>query len=496
MNYVSTRDISRNKLSASQAIVNGLAPDGGLYVPCDFPRLCGYIGKSYEEIALDVLKLYLTDFTEAELQEAIALAYGENLPIKIFNEYVELFHGRTAAFKDLALQLFPYLLTLSLRKNNVDKTAVILTATSGDTGSAVISGMADVPNTRAIVFYPESGVSDIQKLQMTTQVGENIKVFAIRGNFDDAQTAVKEIFEDRLFQANFADDYIFTSANSINLARLLPQIVYYFYSYSEWVKMGRIKEGDAVNYVVPTGNFGNILAGYYAQKMGLPIGKLICATNTNNVLCDFIKTGTYNKNREFNLTLSPSMDILVSSNLERFIYDIAGCDAEVVKTAYASLKNSGTFSIAVGMPMLDAETVSDEDTLQGIKEVYDSKGYIQDPHTAVGQAAYNQYKKRTGDKTPTLILSTASPYKFPKAVESALGKVLDNPPESICSLNNKPILHNEVIDIQNIRQAIGGFLYSPAIETLLKNRRIFETRQESEDDACLKGTPGGADIGL
>jgi len=455
MNYVSTRDITGKKLTASQAIVNGLAPDGGLYVPVNFPKLNNYIGQSYEEVALNVLKLYLTDFTEAELKEYIALAYSEQLPVKINNEYVELFHGRTAAFKDMALQLYPYLLTASLRKNDVDKTAVILTATSGDTGSAVISGMANVPNTRAIVFYPEGGVSDIQKLQMTTQVGENIKVFAIKGNFDDAQTAVKEVFEDKAFQADF-DNYIFTSANSINLARLLPQVVYYFYSYSEWVQLGKIKDGDAVNYVVPTGNFGNILAGYYAQKMGLPINKLICATNSNNVLYDFIKTGTYDKNRDFNLTLSPSMDILISSNLERFIYDIVGCEA--VKAAYASLKNTGVFSITNPMAMLDTEMVDDEETLQGIKKVYDDSSYIQDPHTAVGQVAYEKYKNRIGDNTPTMIMSTASPYKFPNAVESALGEILTSPPESISSLSSKPVLHKEVIDIQNIREAIGGFL--------------------------------------
>ena len=454
MNYVSTRDITGEKLTASQAIVKGLAPDGGLYVPCDFPQLHNYIGNSYEETALNVLKLYLTDFTEAELKEYIALAYSEFLPIKICNEYVELFHGRTAAFKDMALQLFPYLLTASLRKNNVNKTAVILTATSGDTGSAVISGMADVPNTRAVVFYPEGGVSDIQKLQMSTQAGENIKVFAIRGNFDDAQTAVKEVFEDRQFQSNF-DDYIFTSANSINLARLLPQIVYYFYSYSEWVKLGKIKEGEVVNYVVPTGNFGNILAGYYAKKMGLPVNKLLCATNSNNVLYDFIKTGTYDKNREFALTLSPSMDILISSNLERFVYDLVGCEA--VK-AYASLKNTGVFSITKPMSMLDTEMVSDEETLQGIKKIYDSDAYILDPHTAVGQVAYEKYKNRTGDNTPTMIMSTASPYKFPDAVKSALGNVLNNPPKSISLLNGKPVLHKDVIDIQNIREAIGDFL--------------------------------------
>jgi len=455
MNYISTRDTTSNTLTASQTIVKGLAPDGGLYVPCDFPHLHNYIGQSYEETAFNVLKLYLTDFTESELKEYIALAYGENLPIKICNEYVELFHGRTAAFKDMALQLYPYLLTASLRKNNIDKIAVILTATSGDTGSAVISGMANIPNTRAIVFYPEGGVSDIQKLQMTTQIGDNIKVFAIKGNFDDAQTAVKEVFEDQQFQVNFPD-YLFTSANSINLARLLPQIVYYFYSYSEWVQMGKVKEGDAINYTVPTGNFGNILAGYYAQKMGLPINKLICATNSNNVLYDFIRTGTYDKNRDFNLTLSPSMDILISSNLERFIHDLVGCDA--VKSAYTSLKNAGVFSINNPMSILDTEMVSDEETLQGIKKVYESSSYILDPHTAVGQVAYEKYKKRTEDSTPTMIMSTASPYKFPKAVESALGEILSNPPESISSLNSKPILHDEVIDIQNIRKAIGGFL--------------------------------------
>ena len=448
MNYVSTRDVNKREISASKAIVNGLAPDGGLYVPCDFPIMQDYMGKPYEEIALNVLKLYLTDFSEDELKEYIHLAYGKELPVRINGDYIELFHGRTMAFKDVALQLYPYLLTAALRKNNIDKTAVILVATSGDTGSAVIAGMANVPNTRAIVFYPQGGVSDIQRLQMTTQEGDNISVFAIKGNFDDAQTAVKEIFEDDEFKAGYGDKYIFTSANSINLGRLLPQIAYYFYAYSESGCRGR------VNFVVPTGNFGNILAGYYAAKMGLPINKLICAANSNNVLYDFINTGIYDKNRRFNLTLSPSMDILISSNLERFIYDVAGCD--VVNQAYVSLKNTGVFSIDAPLPMLAAEYATDAETLQAIKAVYDSKQYIMDPHTAVGQVAYDKYRARSLDETPTMIVSTASPYKFPRAIESVLGDVLDTKPESIEALLKKPVLHDKLID--DIRQAIKNVL--------------------------------------
>ncbi|MCL2504746.1 MAG: threonine synthase [Alphaproteobacteria bacterium] len=426
MYYVSTRDVNKTKITASKAIVSGLAPDGGLYVPCEFPVLHDFMGKSYEEIAFNVLKLYLTDFSDDELKEYVQLAYGKNLPVKINGDYLELFHGRTSAFKDVALQLYPYLLTASLRKNNVSKTAVVLVATSGDTGSAVLAGMANVPNTRAIVIYPAEGVSPIQRLQMTTQEGNNVHVFGIKGNFDDAQKAVKEIFSDEKFKAGFADKYIFTSANSINLGRLLPQIVYYFYAYSESRCSGKI------NFVVPTGNFGNILAGYYARKMGLPINKLICATNSNRVLDDFFKTGVYDTERPFYTTISPSMDILVSSNLERLIYE------------------------NVSLDMFDSDSVTDEETLQTIKDVYNSKQYILDPHTAVGQCAYDKYKKRTGDETQTMILATASPYKFSETIESALGNVLNNPPENIKHLSNKPILHNEVID--NIRKAIGNIL--------------------------------------
>ena len=448
MVYVSTRDLKKRKISASEAIATGLAPDGGLYVPCQFPLLQNYMGKSYQRIAADILKLYLTDFSENEIEEYVELAYGKDMPVKINGQYLELFHGRTSAFKDVALQLYPYLLTASLRKNNISKTAVVLVATSGDTGSAVIAGMADVPNTRAIVFYPDGGVSEVQKLQMTTQEGSNINVFGIKGNFDDAQSAVKELFEDASFKAEFSEKNIFTSANSINLGRLLPQIAYYFYAYSELGCSGEI------NFAVPTGNFGNILAGYYAKKMGLPIKKLICASNSNKVLYDFITTGTYNKNRELSLTISPSMDILVSSNLERLLYDIGGC--EKVISAYESLKRNGEFTNDMPIPMFESEYVTESETIETIRQVYDSKKLIIDPHTAVAKNALDKYTKKTGDETPTMILATASPHKFPAAIESALGKVLGPPPPNIAKLGGKPVLHNDVVS--DIKKAVGGVL--------------------------------------
>ena len=452
MNYVSTRDLKKRGVSASEAIATGLAPDGGLYVPCEFPKMPDFLGKSYRSIAGDILKLYLTDFAADQIEEYVQLAYGRDMPVKINGRYLELFHGRTSAFKDVALQLYPYLLKTSLEKNNIKKTAVVLVATSGDTGSAVMAGMANVPNTRAIVFYPDDGVSEVQKLQMTTQEGDNISVFGITGNFDDAQSAVKEIFEDSAFGAEFSEKYIFTSANSINLGRLLPQIAYYFYAYSESGCRGEI------NFVVPTGNFGNILAGFYAKKMGLPINKLICATNSNKVLYDFITTGTYNKNRELNLTISPSMDILVSSNLERLLYDIGGC--EKVISAYDSLKRNGEFVDKMSMPMFESEHVSEAETIESIKQVYNSNKIVIDPHTAVAQNAHDKYIKRTGDKTPAMILATASPFKFPATIESALGKtlgeLLGTPPANIAKLSAKPVLHNEVVS--DIKKAVRDVL--------------------------------------
>jgi len=448
MEFVSTRDRYYNKVSASKAIANGLALDGGLYVPCAFPELTGFIGATYERIAFDVLRLYLTDFEEEELTEYIHLAYDGCLPVAVNGNYLELFHGRTSAFKDVALQLFPYLMAASLRKQHINQTAVILTATSGDTGSAVLAGIKDVPGMRAIVFYPADGISNIQKLQMTTQEGANLHVYGIKGNFDDAQKAVKEIFADERFRAQFADRYIFTSANSINPGRLLPQIAYYFYAYSHSVCKGIICEGDAVNFVVPTGNFGNILAGYYARKMGLPIQMLICATNSNKVLYDFIKTGVYDRKREFKVTISPSMDILVSSNLERLIYDIGGY--ETVVDAFRSLQQTGEFSLHHPLPAFDSEFVTDTETVKTIAETYETKRYVLDPHTAVAQCASDKYKSRTGDDTYSVVLATASPYKFPETVMKTLGdRALDNPPKNLQSLVDKPVLHGEVIeDIQ------------------------------------------------
>jgi len=420
MQYFSTRDPQKKTISASKAIVNGLAPDGGLYVPTEFPMFKDFIGKSYNELALDVLKLYLTDFTEEELATYIKSAYEVYHPVKLNGNYLELFHGATLAFKDVALQLFPYLLTAALKKNEMNKTAVILAATSGDTGSAVLSGIADVPKTKAIVFYPENGVSSIQRLQMTTKEGDNVHVFAIKGNFDDAQTGVKAIFSDDAFKRQFSDDYFFTSANSINLGRLLPQVVYYFYAYSQLVKQGTIKEGDAINFVVPTGNFGNILAGYYAKQMGLPVHKLICATNKNDVLDEFFKTGVYNSDREFHLTLSPSMDILISSNLERLTYEERD------------------------LSLFDSGSATDDATLATIKSVYETEGYLLDPHTAVAKYVYDCYKEKTGDDTFTVIVSTAAPHKFPEAVVQAVGEKLTPAPEQIADLEVKPVLHDGV----------------------------------------------------
>jgi len=454
MDFVSTRDREYRKVTASKAIADGLASDGGLYVPCAFPALHGFIGASCERIALDVLSLYLTDFGEDELKEYISLAYGHCLPVAVNGRYLELFHGKTAAFKDVALHLFPYVLKASLRKQHINQTAVILTATSGDTGSAVLAGVKNVPGMRAVVFYPVDGVSKLQKLQMTAQEGDNINVYGIRGNFDDAQRAVKAIFSDEQFRAKYADRYLFTSANSINIGRLLPQITYYFYAYSQSVCTGTVREGDSMNFVVPTGNFGNILAGYYARKMGLPIHKLICATNTNNVLYDFIGTGVYNTKRAFQTTVSPSMDILISSNLERLLYDTGGY--ETVISACRSLESTGEFSADVPLPAFDTEFVTDSETVQTIAEVYRSDSYIIDPHTAVAQCACNKYRQRTGDGTYTVIVATASPYKFPETVSKALGNVLFDPPPCLKSLEDRPVLHGEVTD--DIRQTIEKIL--------------------------------------
>lgn len=439
--YTSTRagDV---EVTASKAILKGLSEDGGLFVPKHIPRLSvsydDLSGMSYQDTAYEVMKLFFTDFTEEELKSCIARAYDEKFDTKAIAPmkeadgiyYLELFHGATIAFKDMALSILPHLLITSARKNNVKNEIVILTATSGDTGKAALSGFADVEGTRIIVFYPKNGVSPIQEKQMVTQRGANTSVIAITGNFDDAQTGVKNIFNNKeLAQRMEAGGYQFSSANSINIGRLIPQVVYYVYAYAQLLKEGKIEKNEKINVTVPTGNFGNILAAFYAKNMGLPINKLICASNENKVLFDFFRTGTYNRNREFILTSSPSMDILISSNLERLIYNAAGCDAQRCCDFMNALAASGEYKIDEDMiEQLDdfVGGYADEDkTAAVIKKIYESDNYIVDTHTAVAAGVYYDYKDDTKDDTKTVIVSTASPYKFTRSVMNAIDKSYD-----------------------------------------------------------------------
>ncbi len=434
--YKSTRSDSE-PISASQAILKGLADDGGLFVPVQIPKLAlamEEISKlSYQETAYEVMKLFFTDFTKEELESCIAKAYDEKfdteeiVPIaKVNGAYdLELFHGATIAFKDIALSILPHLMTTAAKKNHVTNTIVILTATSGDTGKAALAGFSDVEGTKIIVFYPENGVSPIQKQQMVTQKGKNTSVVAIQGNFDDAQNGVKEIFHDK----EFADELIgchiqLSSANSINIGRLIPQVVYYVYSYAKLLAEGELVEGEALNVAVPTGNFGNILAAFYAKQMGVPIGKLICASNENKVLYDFFSTGSYNRNREFILTSSPSMDILISSNLERLIYKLVGEDSSVNQELMKQLSQEGVYSLKEEMKdqLQDfyGNYATEEETAQVIHTVYEDSGYVLDTHTAVAAAVYEKYKEDSKDETKTLIASTASPYKFTRSVMEAI----------------------------------------------------------------------------
>ena len=439
--YSSTRNASE-KVTASQAILKGLADDGGLFVPERIPTLDVSFKEladmTYQQTAYEVMKLLLTDFTEEELKTCIERAYDSKFDVEEIAPlveaqgayYLELFHGSTIAFKDMALSILPHLLITSARKNQVKNDIVILTATSGDTGKAALAGFADVKGTKIVVFYPKHGVSPIQEKQMVTQKGDNTYVVGIEGNFDQAQTGVKQMFNDKEF-AKLMDEngYQFSSANSINIGRLVPQIVYYVYAYAKLLKNGEIAEGDKINVVVPTGNFGNILAAYYAKNMGLPIQKLICASNENKVLFDFFNTGKYDKNREFILTSSPSMDILISSNLERLIYHIAGEDAEKNAALMKALNTTGVYEITPDMreKLADFEGgyTSEEDTAKTIKDLYDATGYVIDTHTAVAAGVYNQYKEKTGDTTKTVIASTASPFKFTRSVMNAIDKKYD-----------------------------------------------------------------------
>ena len=434
--YVSTRG-DKEKVTASQAILRGIAPDGGLYVPETFPKLDKSLtelkGLNYREIAYEVMKLFLTDFTEEELKACIDSAYDskfdteEIVPMKEADGliYLELFHGPTLAFKDMALSILPYLMVTSAKKNKLKEKIIILTATSGDTGKAALAGFADVEGTGIIVFYPKDGVSPFQRQQMVTEKGKNTSVVAIEGNFDDAQNGVKAIFSDKELAAELKEKgYVFSSANSINIGRLVPQIVYYVYAYVKLLNEGKLSDGELLDVCVPTGNFGNILAASFAKKLGLPLGKLICASNTNKVLFDFFKTGTYDRDREFTLTISPSMDILISSNLERLIYRLCDCDAAKNAKFMSELVNEGKYTIdkAMADKLTDFEAgfAAEEDTLHTIKEVYDKTGYVIDTHTAVAAFVANEYRNKNTSHNKILIASTASPFKFAGSVLTAL----------------------------------------------------------------------------
>ena len=425
--YKSTRSDSA-PVSASKAILMGLAQDGGLFVPTQIPAfdktLSELAGMDYRGVAYEVMKLLLTDFTEEELKGCIERAYGDNFDVKeivpLHNAdgayLLELFHGPTIAFKDMALQILPHLMTTSMKKNREDKEVVILTATSGDTGKAAMAGFADVAGTRIMVFYPKDGVSSIQERQMVTQKGDNTRVVGIRGNFDDAQSEVKRIFGDAALRGEMAEKgFAFSSANSINIGRLVPQIVYYVFAYTRLLKDGVIREGEKINIVVPTGNFGNILAAYYASGMGLPVAKLLCASNSNKVLFDFFTTGTYDRNRDFILTSSPSMDILISSNLERLIYHISGNDSAATAALMKDLSEKGSYAITdqmkEGLSLFEGGYATEEETAAAIRRLYETDGYVIDPHTAVAVHVYDAYRSKTGDTTPAVIASTASPFK-------------------------------------------------------------------------------------
>ena len=478
--YHSTRN-SEETATASEAILKGLTSDGGLFVPDSIPKLNVSLEDltqmSYQEIAYAVMKEFLTDFTEEELKTCINNAYDSKFDteeIAVTKKvdgayYLELFHGASIEFKDMALSILPHLLVTSARKNNVKNEIVILTATSGDTGKAALAGFADVPGTKIIVFYPKSGVSPIQEKQMVTQKGDNTYVIGIKGNFDDAQTGVKKMFSNKELAKVMNDNgFQFSSANSINIGRLVPQVVYYVKAYADLLKQGALKAGEPMNVVVPTGNFGNILASYYAKQMGIPIGKFVCASNKNKVLFDFFETGKYDRNREFYVTTSPSMDILISSNLERMIYRIAGNDAKQCAKFMAALTKDGEYVITDAMKAELSEFFgafgSEEETAVKIKEVYDKEGYVMDTHTAVAAVAYDKYKAATGDdKTPTVIASTASPYKFTRSVMDAIDPAYDAEddfelvdelnkvsktaiPKAIEEIRTAPVLHDTVCE--------------------------------------------------
>ncbi len=489
--YKSTRNADKT-VTASQAILKGLAEDGGLFVPTELPKLDVTMNElktmSYQETAYAVMKQFLTDFTEEELKHCINSAYDSKFDteviaplVKVGDTYhLELFHGATIAFKDMALSILPHLLTTAAKKNNVTKDIVILTATSGDTGKAALAGFADVPGTKIIVFYPKNGVSKVQELQMVTQKGDNTSVVAIHGNFDNAQSGVKALFEDKELEKELSDaGYQFSSANSINIGRLVPQVVYYVYAYAKLLENEEIENGEEINVTVPTGNFGNILAAYYAKQMGVPIAKLICASNENKVLFDFFKTGKYDRNREFVLTSSPSMDILISSNLERLIYTIAGQDAKKNSELMEALKKDGVYEITPEMKekLSDFEGgySTEEETKETIGATYKSTGYVMDTHTAVAAHVSRAYRDASKDQKKMLVASTASPYKFARSVMTAIDEKYDELeefalidelekvsgvaiPNAIEEIRNAQIRHTKECDVDKMKETVKEIL--------------------------------------
>ncbi|MGN0633675.1 MAG: threonine synthase [Oscillospiraceae bacterium] len=494
MNYKSTRN-SEVKVTSAQAIAQGISKDGGLFVPEEIPSISldeiKALGSAdYRERAKFVFSKFLTDFTEGEIAYCVDNAYNtkafdsDNIAelAHLFDGtyMLELWHGPTCAFKDMALQILPYLLTTSTKKLNSDKKVVILVATSGDTGKAALEGFKDVPGTSILVFYPDDGVSAMQKKQMTTQEGSNVGVCAIKGNFDDAQNGVKAIFTNQEIADKLAENgMMFSSANSINWGRLAPQIIYYISAYAQLVEDGEISLGDKINIVVPTGNFGNILAGYYAKHMGVPVNKLICASNANNVLTDFLKTGIYDRNRDFHATISPSMDILISSNLERLLYMLSGENDKLINEWFGKLASEGRYEVTddVKAKLFEefaAGCCDDVQTKAVIKEIYDKYSYTCDTHTAVAVKVYEDYKAQTGDTTKTVIASTASPYKFSGSVLSALGEntnasefdLVDKlaevsklpVPASLAALKDKDIRFDKIIDKNEMKEHVFSVL--------------------------------------
>ncbi|MDO4552880.1 MAG: threonine synthase [Bacillota bacterium] len=486
MLYQSTRGKAERK-SAAQAIIKGIAEDRGLYVPVTLPRLSGDLtglaGMDYRQLAYEVMSLFLTDYTEEELKSCIDRAYDEKFdteeiaPVQPGGDawFIELYHGKTAAFKDMALALLPYLLTTAMKKEGEDKTIVILTATSGDTGKAALEGFADVPGTEIIVFFPEDGVSQVQKRQMTTQEGSNTHVFGIHGNFDDAQTGVKGIFNDDAFNRELGErGYKLSSANSINVGRLVPQVVYYVWSYVKLLERGAVVPGEKINIVVPTGNFGNILAAYYAGQAGVPVNRFICASNANKVLTDFLNTGVYDIHREFYVTNSPSMDILISSNLERLLFHLSGGDGDEISRLMEALEKEKRYQVSdkirAGLADFYGGYADELMTNAAIGRMYEKHGYLMDTHTAVGYCVYENYKILTGDETATVIASTASAYKFADSVAASIGlsgggdgfeairslhKATGSPvPEGLRDLEDKPVRHKGVVEKDGLTAAV------------------------------------------